>query len=246
MKAAASFALVVTSLAALPGCFMEPDCPAGQQLVRDGASGNDVCVARSYSSRSSSPSASASGSGSGASSPPSATPTAATASVDAGTAATPGSTGAPGAGGCGGSTAQSDSVRLVDKADVAPSLGNGAPSIADGSYVLVQASFYRTGSSASPIRTLKANLDVSGPTLTVNARDSSVAGLPDESQTFLVASGGVLTKTCESVHGSVAAWVFPFAVGATAQSQLDYDGTSRVVRLIMSRADGATELVFAR
>lgn len=137
-------------------------------------------------------------------------------------------------------------MRVVDKDDTAPSLGNTAPNLADGSYSLVQASFYRTGSSASPIRSLRAGLVVHGPTLIVNAKDTSVAGLPDESMTFLLASGGVLTKTCESVHGSVSAWVFPFNVGQTTQAQLAYDGVSRFVRVVVSRADGATELVFAR
>ena len=137
-------------------------------------------------------------------------------------------------------------MRVVDKSDVTPSLGDASANVADGSYALVQASFYRIGASASPVRSVRASLDVSGPTFTVNARDSSVAGLPDESLTFLLASGGVLTKTCESVHGPVSAWFFPFAVGGATQPQVAYDGGSRLVRLIVSRADGATELVFAR
>lgn len=224
---------------------MEPSCPAGQELVRDGASGDYVCAPRSYASRSGSPAASATGS---ASSSPPAAPAAGTVSNDAAPApaATPGSTASPAAGSCGGSTAQGDSVRVVDKADVTPSLGDASTNVADGSYALVQASFYRTGASASPVRSLRASLDVSGPTFTVNGRDASVAGLPDESLTFLLASGGVLTKTCESVHGSVSAWFFPFAVGGATQAQVVYEPTSRVVRLIVSRADGATELVFAR
>jgi len=228
---------------------MEPTCPVGQELVRDGASRDYVCAPRSYASRTTSPSASATGSAS--SSPPAAAPAVGTVSSDAAAppatgGATPGSTGSPAAGACGGSTAQGDSVRVVDKGDATPSLGDASANVADSSYALAQATFYRAGASASPVRSLRASLDVSGPTFTVNARDSSVAGLPDESMTFLLASGGVLTKTCESVHGPVSAWFFPFAVGGTTQAQVSYGGGARVVRLIVSRADGATELVFAR
>jgi hypothetical protein len=59
-------------------------------------------------------------------------------------------------------------------------------------------------------------------------------------------SAGVMTKTCEAVHGSVSAWIFPFNVGSTTQPQLGYDGASGFVRFMLNRADGATELVFAR
>jgi hypothetical protein len=137
-------------------------------------------------------------------------------------------------------------VRVVDKSDTAPSLGNASPNLADGSYALVQASFYRAGTSGSPIDSVRAGLVVNGPTLIVNAQDTTVSGLGDESMTFLVASGGAMTKTCESVHGSVSAWFFPFNVGGTTQAQLGYDGTTNTVRVVVSRADGATELVFAR
>jgi hypothetical protein len=137
-------------------------------------------------------------------------------------------------------------VRVVDKGDSSPSLGDAALNLADGDYTLVQATFFRVGSSGSPVRTLKASLEVHGPTLTVNARDTSVGGLPDESLKFLLASGGVTTKTCESVHGSISAWFFPFVVGGTTQAQLGYDASSGFVRMIVSRPDGATELVFAK
>jgi len=76
-------------------------------------------------------------------------------------------------------------VRVVDKGDATPSLGDASTNVADSSYALVQATFYRVGASASPVRSLRASLDVSGPTFTVNARDSSVAGLPDESMTSM-------------------------------------------------------------
>jgi hypothetical protein len=87
---------------------------------------------------------------------------------------------------------------------------------------------------------------VTGPTFTLNAQDTSVAGLPAESLTFLNASGGVVTKTCEAVHGSVSAWFFPFIVGSSSQTQMSYGGPSGFVRIIVSRSDGATELIFAR
>jgi hypothetical protein len=137
-------------------------------------------------------------------------------------------------------------VRVVNKSDASPTLGNAAQNFADGSYTLVQATFFRTGPNASPVRSLKAALDVQGPTLTVNAQDTSVAGLPAESLTFLTASDGVVTKTCEATHGSISAWFFPFQVGGTSQTQMQYDGSNGLLRMIVGRADGATELVFAR
>jgi hypothetical protein len=137
-------------------------------------------------------------------------------------------------------------VRVVEKSDSSPSLGNASPNLADGAYTLVQATFFRTGSSGIPVRSLKAALEVRGPTFTLNAQDTSVAGLAPESLKFLFASPGAMTKTCEAAYGSVSAWFFPFAVGGTTQPQMTYDAATGFARLVVSRADGATELVFAR
>lgn len=235
-------------VAVLPGCFDEPTCPYGEVLVHDGSyGGDDVCVRRSYYT---SPSGGAKpGTDAGPYSSPVAAPGAATDEAETGggtTTTDPGSTPSPVAAACGGLAAQSDSVRVVDKSDVAPSFGDASVNLADGSYTLVQASFFRITSSASPVRSLKATIDVRGPTLTVNAQETSIAGSPNESLTLLLASSNVMTKTCEGAHGSISAWLFPFVVGATAQPQLQYDANSGFFRLLVSRADGATELVFVR
>ncbi|MDB4939213.1 MAG: hypothetical protein JWP87_6185, partial [Labilithrix sp.] len=157
-----------------------------------------------------------------------------------------GATTPPVTGSCGGVAASGDSVRVVEKSDLSPAFGDATPNLPDGSYTLVQASFYRTGAVATPVRSLRASIDVHGPTLSVNAQDTSVSGLAAESLTFLLASGAVLTKTCESVHGSISVWFFPFAVGGMTQSQLHYDSASGFMRVVVTRSDGATELVFAR
>jgi hypothetical protein len=242
MKTRAFSLLVFSTFGfALGGCLDEPTCPYGEVLVRDGYRGGGVCVRRSSypgSSGSTTPP-------SGTSTPPPTAP--APAPTEEGPSAPPpAGTTTPPVLTCGGVAAQGDSVRVVNKTDLTPALGDTGPSLADGSYALVQATFYRTGQSPSPVRSLKAGLDVQGPTLTVNAQDTSVAGLPAESLTFLLASGGSVTKTCESEHGSVSAWFFPFQVGGTSQAQMQYDGSSGFARVIVSRADGATELVFAR
>lgn len=247
MKTRALVVLVFPAfVTALPACLNDQSCPYGEVLVHDG-SYDGVCMRRlSYTS----PSATSKPAVDAGSGPPAATPASGTVGESDGSAVAPGpappTTSPPVAGTCGGQAAQRDSVRVVDKADVAPSFGDASPSLADGSYALVQATFFRTGSSGSPVRSLKATLGVRGPTLTVNARDTSITGLPDESLTFLLASPGVMTKTCESLHGSVSAWFFPFVVGGTTQPQMTYDGPSGFVRVVVTRADGATELVFAR
>jgi hypothetical protein len=245
---ALGFLVFAMTTSALPGCFDDQTCPYGEVMVHDGNYGSGgVCVRRSYYAGSSAGSAS-SGVDSGASPP---TTTGAPATSDGtGTGSEPtpvaSPSPAPAGGACGGPAAQGDSVRVVDKSELAPAFADASPNLADGAYALVQATFFRNGQSASPVRSLKASLDVRGPTLTVNAQDTSVAGLPGESLTFLIASPGVMTKTCESVHGSVSAWFFPFVVGATTQPQMSYDGASGFLRVVVSRADGATELVFAR
>jgi hypothetical protein len=140
-------------------------------------------------------------------------------------------------------------VRVVDKSDPVPALNGNASNAADGTYALVQATFFRTGQATSAVRSLRAALEVHGATLTVSAQDTSVAGLPSESLSLLVGSGagaGAVTKTCESVHGTIAAWFFPFAVGGSAATLMDYDGADGFLRLVVARADGATELVFAK
>jgi hypothetical protein len=212
--------------------------------MHDGSSTHDgVCVkptSRPYGTSTPAPSAG---------SPPSTAPAVVTVNADGGTSGPPpadGSSSPSPVSACGGYAATGGSVRVVDKPDLAPTLGEGPPNLADGSYALVQATFFSTGQSASPVRSLKAALDVRGPTLTVNAQDTSVAGLPNESLTFLLAPDAVATKTCESVHGSVSAWFFPFSVGKTTQTQARYDGASGFVRILVARADGATELVFAQ
>jgi len=239
-----------TFVTALPGCFDDPTCHYGEVLVRDGNYGDGVCVRRPYYTT---PSGTSSSPAKDTPTPPAATPASGAAADPAATDPTAGSgtttptTPSPTAGTCGGLVPAGDNVRVVDKTDLTPALTNDTQaSLADGSYSLVQATFYRTGPSASPVRSLKATLDVTGPTLTLNAQDTSVVGLPSESLTFLTASGGVVTKTCEAVHGSVSAWFFPFVVGATSQTQMGYGGPSGFVRVIVSRADGATELIFAR
>jgi hypothetical protein len=156
-----------------------------------------------------------------------------------------GSTAPPGAAACGGYDAQGDSVRVVDKSDLPPSLNDVPPNVADGSYALVQATFFRSGQAASPVRSLRAALEVHGATLAISSQDTSVPGLPKESLSFLQGAGAV-TKTCESVHGTVSAWFFPFAVGATAMTRMEFDGASGFLRIIVARTGGSTELVFAR
>jgi len=138
-----------------------------------------------------------------------------------------------------------DSVRVVDKSDPAPALNGAPPNVADGTYALVQATFFRTGQAASPVRSLRAALDVHGATLALSTQDTSVTGLPSESFALLMGSGTV-TKTCESMHGTVGAWFFPFAVGGTASTLMDYDGAGGFLRIVVARSDGATELVFAK
>jgi hypothetical protein len=222
----------------LTGCLDDPSCPYGEVLVRDGYGGSAVCVKRSYSST---PSGTSTTPPSGTTTPAPAASTPAPSAEPLPPSATPSTVTT-----CGGLAAQGDSVRVVNKSDVSPTLGDAVPNLADGSYALVQATFFRTGQSASPVRSLKAGLDVDGPNLTVNAQDTSVAGLPAESLTFLAASGGAVTKTCEATHGSISAWFFPFQVGGTSQTQMQYDRSTGFLRLIVGRADGATELVFAR
>lgn len=215
--------------------------------MRDGNYGRDgVCVRRSYATSPSGTPTPATDAGH-ASPPSSASPaTPGTEAPSTDPATDPGTKPPPVAGSCGGLAMPTDSVRVVDKGDSSPSLGNASPILADGTYALVQATFFRSGPSASPVRSLKASLEVHGPTLSVNAQDTSVTGMQEESLQFLLASPGVMTKTCEAVHGSVSAWFFPFVVGGTTQPQLGYDGASGFLRVIVSRADGATELVFAR
>jgi hypothetical protein len=151
----------------------------------------------------------------------------------------------PGAAPCGGHEAQGDSVRVVDKSDLPPALNDVPPNVADGTYELVQATFFRSGQAATPVRSLRAALEVKGATLAVSSQDTSVAGLPRESLSFLMGAGAV-TKTCESVHGTVSSWFFPFGVGATAVTRMEYNGASGFLRIIVNRADGSTELVFAK
>lgn len=238
---------------ALAGCFDEPTCPYGTVMVHNGTYNDDgVCVARYSSYGKPSGSSTAAPSASSTSTPP-ATPATPTTGGEANTGGDPTTTGGtttppvtPGT--CGGAAATSESVRVVDKSDPVPALGDAPLLLADGSYSLVQATFYRTGQNASAVHALRAGLDVKGQTLTINAQDTSVAGLAPESLTFLLANinASAMTKTCESVHGSVSAWFFPFNVGSNTQPQLTYDSASGFVRLVVGRADGATELVFSR
>jgi hypothetical protein len=247
MKTRAWVLAVFSSSALLIGCIDDPVCPYGTVMVHNGTSYDDgVCVTRYTPSRGAG-TTTAVDAGSSTAAP---APTLASAEAGTGTgAAAPPATGTttpPVTGTCGGLTAVSDSVRVVEKTEHSPVLADASSSVADGSYTLVQASFYRTGAAATPVRSLRAGLDVHGPTVTVNAQDTSLSGLPAESLAFLLASAGVVTKTCESVHGSISAWFFPFAVGGMTQSQLQYDSVSGIVRIIVTRTDGATELVFAR
>ena len=236
--------------AALSGCLDGPQCVNGEALVYDD-SGQGYCVrsTRGNASSSSPPSSSQPDAGSRSQE---ATPVATTTGADASTPSTP-ATPTPGDGAtpppasassCGGHDATGDSVRVVDKSDTPPALNGVAPNVADGTYALVQATFFRTGTAASPVRSLRASLDVHGATLALSAQDTSVAGLPAESFSLLTGSGNV-TKTCEGVHGTVGAWFLPFAVGTTDATLMDYDGTGGFLRVIVSRQDGSTELVFA-
>lgn len=236
------------STTALSGCFDDQTCPYGEVLVHDGRYGNDgVCVRRSYAGTPSGSSSTPAKDPPASSSPTTpSTPAPSTPGDGSGSAPGPGPSTAPVPATCGGVVVQGDTVRVVDKSEAGPSFGDGSPNLSDGSYTLVQATFFRTGSTASPVRSLVAALDIKGPTLTVNARDASVAGLPDESLKFLFAQPGVMTKTCESMHGSISAWFFPFVVGGATQPQITYDANSGFVRMVVSRADGATELVFAK
>jgi hypothetical protein len=237
--------------AALSGCLDSPQCVNGESLVYDD-SGQGYCVrsTHGYTSSSSPPSSSQPDAGSRSQE---ATPVATTTGADASTPSTPatptagdGTTPPPaGASACGGHDATGDSVRVVDKSDAPPALNGVAPNVADGTYALVQATFFRTGTAASPVRSLRASLDVHGATLALSAQDTSVAGLPAESFSLLTGSGNV-TKTCEGVHGTVGAWFFPFAVGSTDATLMDYDGTGGFLRIVVSRQDGSTELVFAK
>jgi hypothetical protein len=151
----------------------------------------------------------------------------------------------PGTSACGGHDAEGDSVRVVDKSDPSPALNDVPPNVADGTYSLVQATFFRSGQTASPVRSLRAALEVHGATLALSSQDTSVAGLPKESLSFLVGASTV-TKTCESVLGTVSAWFFPFGVGATAVTHMEYNGAAGFLRIVIGRTDGSTELVFAR
>lgn len=235
-----AFGLLVFSTfgLALGGCLDEPTCPYGEVLVQDGNyRGGGVCVRRAHGST---PAGTATPppASTGATLPPVSAPDPAPSSPPPVTSPAP-------VGTCGGFVAQGDSVRVVDKGDLAPTFGDATPNLSDGSYALVQATFFRASQSASPVRSLKAALGVRGPTLTVNAQDTSVPNLPAESLTFLLGAGSGVTKTCDSTHGSISAWFFPFTVGASTQAQMHYDGASGFVRVVVNRSDGATELVFA-
>lgn len=242
-------ALLLTALpmftAAMSGCYDDPTCPYGQVLVHDGNSrGAGVCVypSRGYGGSSTTPTQDA------GSTSHEATPAVAGA-VDAGgggdTPYDSGTTAPSGAAACGGYDAQGDSVRVVDKSDLPPALNDVPPNVADGTYALVQATFFRSGQAATPVKSLRAALQVHGATLAISSQDTSVPGLPKESNSFLV-GGGAVTKTCESTHGTVAAWFFPMAVGGTATTHMEFDGASGFLRIIVDRTGGSTELVFAR
>jgi hypothetical protein len=237
---AMAFSIPLLSLAA---CDDRPDCRYDETLVRvsDVTTGAQwACMPRrpTSGSPSASPAPSTSTAAGGASAPSSGGTTAPP--IDSGSS---GST--PPGGACGGVGPAGDIVRVVDKSDPSPTFQSGGAALADGAYDLVQASFFRTGASDSPVRSLKATLTVHGATLTLGAQDLSVAGQPTESLSFLVGQGS-LTKTCESARGTVSAWFFPFLVGGSGQTQIFDDGNSGFLRVVVSRADGATELVFAR
>lgn len=232
-------------IAATSGCYDDPSCPYGEVLVHDGNSrGAGVCVRPSRGYGSNTTPAQDAGSPSHE-----ATPYPATTSADSGargdTTPNPDTSTPSAASACGGHDAQGDSVRVVNKRDLPPALSDVPPTLADGTYALVQATFFRSGQTANPVRSLRAALEVHGATLAVSSQDTSVTGLPKESLSFLVGAGTV-TKTCESVHGTISSWFFPFGVGATSATRMEYDSASGFLRVIVNRTDGSTELVFAK
>lgn len=235
-------------IAATSGCLDGPICSDDEVIVY-GNSGQGFCMHPTHGYTSSTPPPPTAPTHAPSSPSQTATPVATTDGADAstpGSAAPDSSTSPPSSGdACGAHGAQGDSVRVVDKSDPVPALNDVAPNVADGTYSLVQATFFRTGQAASAVRSVRAALEVHGPTLALSAQDTSLTGLPSESLSLLVGSGAV-TKTCESVHGTVAAWFFPFAVGGSAVTHMEYDGAGGFLRIIVARADGATELVFAK
>jgi hypothetical protein len=241
-------------IAATSGCLDGPTCANDDEVfVHDDSRGGGVCMRLSRAYPTSTTPAQDAGSSSHEATP---APTTTGAGASTGGTATTdpdasppsggsGGSGASGAAACGGHEAQGNSIRVVDKSDLPPALNDVPPNVADGTYELVQATFFRSGQAASPVRSLRAALEVQGPTLALSSQDTSVAGLPKESLSFLTGSGAV-TKTCESAHGTVSSWFFPFGVGASAVTRMEYDGAAGVLRIVVARTDGATELVFAK
>jgi hypothetical protein len=136
-------------------------------------------------------------------------------------------------------------VAVVEKSDPAPVLGSFLPPESDGTYALVQATFFRSTVTDSAVRSLRATLLVRGNTLRLGAQDMTVPGNPFEGLSFLLGTGG-LTKTCSGAPADVAGWFFPAPVGQNVGTTVAYDRDMGFVRLIVSRSDGATELVFSK
>lgn len=227
------------SVMALSGCEAIQHCPYGESLVRLSYSDDWVCMATRYQN------GGGSSSGSSGSKSPSPSPSQTPAPAAAPTSGSTASPVTPDPPACGGVDAQSDSIRVVDKSDPPPALSAAPPNVADGTYQLVQASFFGGDQGTTPVRTLKATVTVRGAAVALGVKDTTFAAQPTESLTFLVGSDSI-TKTCESTKGAVSAWFFPFAVGAAGDARLAYDGATGILRLIVKRNEGTAELVFAK
>lgn len=224
----------------LAGCEPEMRCPYGEEPIRVAIGTRNerwACAARSTYPESKPPTTSAA-------------PDAGTATVtassdrekDAGAAPAP-----PAAppGSCGVVDSASDTVRVIEKREAAPTFDQAAPKPVDGHYELVQASFFRREAGPIGVARLQAGIDVTGTSISIGAQNISQTTEASESMTFLLAEGG-LTKVCETRHGSVAQWIFPIATGATGTARLEYDALASTLRLVVARPEGETELIFSR
>jgi hypothetical protein len=255
-------------LLSVTACDDQPSCPAGEKIVPEynmfetwscvsttPSTGTATKASSSQSSSSSStasPSASAQQTTAAATSssasptaPSSTAPTTPPAAPPAVTTAPPPAP--PPGPTCDAAAPPDADVTVIEKSTPAPSLGPSPSPAADGSYRLVQASFFRSSTVASAVRTLRATLVVRGRTLSLGAQDTTVAANRVEGFSFLF-DQNALTKTCDGPDGGgdVSAWFFPFPVGGSGAAQLAYDSALGTIRLVATRSDGVTELVFAR
>jgi len=124
---------------------------------------------------------------------------------------------------------------IISKPGPAPTLTEAAPP--DGTYAFSQGSWY----GASPLKSIRATLKVSGAKLVLGSDATENGGTSGAESFTFVAAGGTLVLVCRTQSGPLSKWLFPMNAGGSESAALYWDSGNNVLTI---RVGSTTDLVF--